>query len=67
MKTITSSIASWTHGIVVEVSPDGLLLKPKPKPRQNWTAAFSNPKKPLDENASLRDVKNKFDDSEWQW
>jgi hypothetical protein len=60
------AIASWPYGVTVELSSSGVLLKPKPKPRQSWAKAFRSAAVG-DETVELREVKNKFDAEEWKW
>lgn len=62
-----STMLAWPHGFVVEVCDSGLLLKPRSKPRAGWSKSFERAAEPKDETASLRDLTNKFDDTEWQW
>lgn len=65
-KHLLLTVASWPHGVSVELSGDGVLLKPKPKPRQSWAKAFRSVAVG-DETAELREVKNKFDAEERKW
>lgn len=62
-----STLLAWPHGFVVEVCDSGLLLKPRAKPRVGWSKSFQHPKDCKDETAPLRELKNKFDETEWQW
>jgi hypothetical protein len=67
MKTQTLSPVPWPYGLEVETTRDGLLLKPRRKPREGWAKAFRSPKPRKDELAEVRQVQNKFDVEEWQW
>lgn len=69
MKAVASEslVVSWPHGILVEVTAGGVLLKPRPKPRQDWAQSFRRSKVADDETASFRSVKNKFDVAGWEW
>ncbi len=67
MKTQTLSPGAWPYGLEVETTPEGLLLKPRRKPREGWAKAFRSPKSRTDELAEARQVQNKFDAEEWQW
>ena len=39
MKTQTLSPGAWPYGLEVETTPEGLLLKPRRKPREGWVKA----------------------------
>ncbi len=67
MKTQSLSPGAWPYGLEVETTPEGLLLKPRRKPREGWAKAFRSPKSRKDELAEARQVQNKFDAEEWQW
>jgi hypothetical protein len=67
MKTQTPSSDAWPHGVEVEKTREGLLLKPRRKPREGWAKAFRSPKSRSDELAEAREIQNKFDAKEWQW
>jgi hypothetical protein len=69
MKAVASEslVVRWPHGILAEVMDGGVLLKPRPKPRQGWAKSFRRAKVADDETAALRSVKNKFDAAEWEW
>jgi hypothetical protein len=67
MKTRTPSPGAWPYGLEVETTREGLLLKPRRKPREGWAKAFRSPKSRTDELAKARQVQNKFDAKEWQW
>lgn len=66
VKTAASLVKQWPHGVSVEFSDAGVLLKPKAKPRQSWTKAFKTAPK-SDELAGVRSMQNRFDREEWQW
>jgi hypothetical protein len=66
VKAASSLARQWPHGVTVEISAEGFLLKPKPKPRQTWTTAFKQ-KGASDELKSLRGLQNHFDKEEWEW
>jgi hypothetical protein len=69
MKAVASEslVVSWPHGILVEVKEGAVLLKPRPKPRQDWAKSFRRSKVAHDETAALRSVKNESDVAEWEW
>jgi hypothetical protein len=67
MKPQTLSSGAWPYGLEVETTREGLLLKPRRKPREGWPKAFRRPKSRTDELAETRQVRNKFDAKEWQW
>lgn len=60
-------LANLDHcGLEFEVLSDGLLIKPiREKKRQGWAEAFKNAA-PL-ERDEIIDVRNQFDDKEWEW
>lgn len=66
-KKSTASKQLWPHGVEVEASGNGLLLKPRTKPRAGWEKAFKKGLKAKDELAAVRRITNKFDDSDWKW
>jgi len=66
LKASSALAKQWPHGVAVEISANGVLLKPKPKPRQTWTTAFKQ-EKASDELKSLRGFQNRFDKEEWKW
>jgi hypothetical protein len=66
-KTSNASAPLWPHGVEVQTSGDGLLLKPRTKPRLGWEKAFKKVGKAKDELAEVRQPANKFDDSDWKW
>lgn len=66
VKTAASLAKQWPHGVSVEFSDAGVLLKPKTKPRQTWSKAFKAVPS-SDGLASVRDVRNRFDHEEWKW
>jgi hypothetical protein len=66
MKTQTLP-AAWPYGLEVAATPEGLLLKPRRKPREGWAKAFRSARPRKDELAEVRQVPNKFDEEEWQW
>ncbi len=67
MKTQSLSPGAWPYGLEVQTTREGLLLKPRRKPREGWAKAFRSPKSRTDELAESRQVQNKFDAEEWQW
>lgn len=67
MKTQPPTVVSWPHGLEVQATSEGLLLKPRRKPREGWAKAFRRPKSRVDELADARLVQNKFDAEEWEW
>lgn len=68
MKAKTPTLTSWPYGLEVQTTSEGLLLKPRRKPREGWAKAFRHPtKSPTDDLAEMRHVRNKFDTEEWKW
>ncbi len=68
MEAQAPAIPVWPYGVQVEVSANGLLLRPRGKPRADWAKAFERrTTRPKDEFASLREIQNKFDAEDWQW
>lgn len=61
------TLPAWPHGILVEITTTGILLKPRPKPRQNWEKRFKLAPSSNTEDQTLQDIKNEFDDKEWEW
>ena len=57
----------WPYGLELQLSPEGLLLRPRRKARANWAKAFRRPSRPADELAATRDLTNEFDRKEWKW
>lgn len=57
----------WPYGLELQVSPDGLLLRPRRKARADWAKAFRRPSRPADELAATRELTNEFDRKEWEW
>lgn len=60
------TLASWPHGVSVELSGDGVLLKPKSNPRQSWPEEFRL-SSPVDGTAEVCVMQNKFDQEHWKW
>ena len=67
MKPPTLSLNAWPYGLDVQPTPEGLLLKPRRKPREGWVKEFRGRKSRADELAEGRKVHNKFDAEEWEW
>ena len=67
MKTQTLAPGAWPYGLEVQATRDGLLLKPRRKPREGWAKAFRAARGRKDELSDARAVQNKFDAEEWQW
>jgi hypothetical protein len=65
-KTAASLAKQWPHGVSVEFSEAGVLLRPKTKPRQSSSKAFKAAPA-SDELASVRGLQNRFDREEWPW
>ena len=55
--------------IDIELSSEGILIKPIKNPREGWEAAFSNAiKNGETPDSDLYDgLSNEFDDTEWKW
>lgn len=66
VKATSALSKQWPYGLSVEVSSEGLLLKPRPKPRESWPSAFKQRATP-DELRALRGIQNRFDEEEWAW
>lgn len=64
--TAPSLSKQWPQGLRVELSPEGLFLKPKPKPRESWPSAFKQ-RAATDKLKPLRSIQNRFDEKEWAW
>lgn len=68
MKTPASPLATWPFGIEAQATSEGLLLKPRRKPREGWAKAFRDARKSrADELTTARQIQNQFDAEEWQW
>jgi hypothetical protein len=67
MKAQATNPVSWPYGIEVQTTSEGLLLKPRRKPREGWAKAFRGRKSRTDELADARQPPNKFDAEEWKW
>ena len=68
MKAQTPSLAVWPFGVEVQATNEGLLLKPRRKPREGWAKALRGSKiTSRDELADARQARNHFDEQEWQW
>ncbi len=69
MKTTALELAlrQWPYGLELQLSPDGLLLRPRRKARAAWAKAFRESSRPADELAATREVTNEFDREEWKW
>jgi hypothetical protein len=67
MEAQITSLAAWPHGIDVELSPQGVLLRPRKKPRVGWKRAFRAAKPAQDDLDTVRGARNKFDAEEWRW
>lgn len=66
-KKSTASGPYWPYGVEAVASGDGLVLKPRTKPRAGWEKAFKKGSKAKDELSAVRQLTNKFDDSDWKW
>ncbi len=58
---------TWPFEFEVTTTSEGLLLKPRRKPRSGWAEAFRQPKSSVDELSDAREARNKFDAEEWKW
>jgi hypothetical protein len=67
MKTPSLAKSACPYGLEIASTPEGLLLKPRRKPREGWAKAFRSTKSRKDELEELRTAPNKFDEEEWQW
>jgi hypothetical protein len=68
MKARTPSLPAWPFGVEVQATSEGLLLKPRRKPREGWAKALRSSKTTgKDELADARQARNHFDEKEWQW
>ncbi|MFN0080354.1 MAG: hypothetical protein ACKVY0_28130 [Prosthecobacter sp.] len=68
MEAPLPTIAAWPYGVQVEVSTQGLLLRPRRKPRDGWAKAFGRrTTSRKDDLAEMRSAQNKFDAEDWQW
>jgi hypothetical protein len=61
------SVNRWPYALEVQASQNGLLLRPRRKPRAGWSAAFSRSRPNTDNLAPFRQLSNKFDSEEWEW
>lgn len=66
VKIAPSLSKQWPHGLSVEISSEGLFLKPRQKPRASWPSAFKQ-RAAADELKPLRNIQNRFDQEEWTW
>jgi hypothetical protein len=57
----------WPYGLELQLSAEGLLLRPRRKAREAWAKAFRRPSRPTDELAGTRALANEFDRKEWEW
>ena len=68
MKVQTPSPTAWRFGVEVRATSEGLLLKPRRKPREGWAKALRSSKMTgKDELADTRQARNHFDEKEWRW
>jgi hypothetical protein len=60
--------AFWPFGLTIEPRKDGLLLRPRSKPRAAWAKAFrASGRSATDDLAEVRRSRNAFDQHEWIW
>ena len=69
MKTTANELDlhRWPHGLELQPSANGLLLRPRRKARANWMKNFRRPRLAKDDLAEARPLTNEFDKTDWQW
>jgi antitoxin MazE len=53
--------------LTFKVVDDGLLIAPAHPCREGWETAFKKASKGKKEKLLLGDIKNQFDEDEWEW
>lgn len=67
MKTTVLTLPRWPYGLEVQLSANGLLLRPLRKARAHWTKSFRRPPSSKDDLAATQQMANNFDATEWEW
>ena len=53
--------------VEVEAIDGAIVLRPAKKPRAGWEDSFAEMSKQNDDALIISDLKNDFDDGEWEW
>ena len=69
MKTtaIEMVLNRWPYGLELQLSANGVLLRPRRKARVGWLKSFRRPPPTSDDLAATRQLTNEFDAKEWKW
>ena len=64
--TLEIELGHWPYALEVQLSKEGLLLRPRFKARAGWGKAFRS-RRGSPDFAEVRKISNAFDEKEWQW
>ncbi len=66
-KTLIEQAGLLDAELTLTVVPEGLLITPHVRPRHGWAEAFKAAGAQERADLDMQNIKNKFDDEDWEW